>query len=460
MGDSDMKIWKQTLLILMMLASLNGSCSTAAPAKTAPSPSSTNASYVTVTPVIANTPIFQMDFSCWPIKLLQEGNDIKGSFVYAHHPELKSLSLDKANGFFAWDLSSFHSEKLNINKEMHIEDSKVSFNGDTVAIVADNNLVFMSRSSVHSFPLPEEGVLKDLGLAIKNNYIPLNGKVVIGKFGNYRETENDYKEGVGFTDTFDVFDPEINEITTHKVFLLDLYMDWHMVPSIYYSPSIKYVLYMTTPTKHSRQYALYDIEKEEVVMVIPPQNSNLGVTGGDPHWMPNADVITAQFHDENTDLSNYYFISLDGKVTAVTNLPDDVDLTSSMLWNPSQNWSPNKRYLVSADINLSEYIWDNQTETLYKPCLPNETQSMVQPQPLWSFDGNYFISTLVFPSSAPPTVTSSEAIVQQQIVKKYILDLANRVIYKLPEDVNNGEFTSLYKGGKNDFLGWVNWETP
>lgn len=217
---------------------------------------------------------------------------------------------------------------------------------------------------------------------------------------------------------------------------------------------------MTTPTKHSRQYALYDIEKEEVVMVIPPQNSNLGVTGGDPHWMPNADVITAQFHDENTDLSNYYFISLDGKVTAVTNLPDDVDLTSSMLWNPSQNWSPNKRYLVSADINLSEYIWDNQTETLYKPCLPNETQSMVQPQPLWSFDGNYFISTLVFPSSAPPTVTSSEAIVQQQIVKKYILDLANRVIYKLPEDVNNGEFTSLYKGGKNDFLGWVNWETP
>jgi len=81
--------------------------------------------------------------------------------------------------------------------------------------------------------------------------------------------------------------------------------------------------------------------------------------------------------------------------------------------------------------------------------LPNEEDTISQNMPIWSFDSAYFMVTLTFLSSKG-----------ENVYKKYILDLANKTIFEMPENVNQGEFSTLYKGRRNDFLGWVNWEIP
>jgi len=435
-----MKIWKQLLIFLTILAGLCSSCSNGQPQSIAPT--------ATVFPVAStaantpNAPITREDFTCWPVKPLEEGNHIKGSFAYAHYDS--SANKHSAVSYFIWDVSSFRSEKLNINKKMNITDRQLSSDGNKIILLTKDELVFMSYDNVESFSLPEKTINKNLTI---KGYPSSDGRLLISEFGNYyNEGDIDYKEGIGFTDTYYIFDPQSKSISTNTIFLPDLYMDWEMWPVIYYSPDMSYVLYRSTPTNHREQFTLYDIEKAKIVWTTPPENSNWDIYGLGPHWMPNSEIITAEFIDQNTHLSNYYYISLNGKISSVNDL-EYFSGSGISLYAPPLDWSLNGRYLVSS--NYSTFIWDNQTKISYKPCLPNETDSIVQNMPIWSFDGSYFIVALTFLSSKG-----------ENIYKKYILDLANKTIYEMPESVNQGEFSTLYKDGRNDFLGWVNWEIP
>lgn len=457
-----MQFRKQILLIIILVIS-NSSCNTVTPTvQTTPVRPLTNALPPTIlpstlTPVAPTMSISQTDFSCWTIKPLQAGNEIKGSFIYIHkNPFVKNLGHQSA-GLFLWNVNSFHTEKLNTNWKVNNGSASVSFDGNTLAMHTDNELAFITPTNVETFSFQE-----------KTSVMPMH---ILGfpfeygkKYILEDSSEIGYKEGIGFTDTYYVFDPKANKISTQKMFLPNFHMGyWNraLVRNVYYSSSMKYVLYMSTPTTDNHtQFTLYDIEKETVVMVIPPQNSNLYLLGEQAHWLPKADVITAEFHDTTTNKDNYYFVSLDGEITPVTNFPETIDITSVFLSDPSVNWSPNQRYLVSYDIHLAVYIWDNQDKVLYKPCLPIETPSINQPNLDWSFDGNYFVTTFEFTSSEQPTPDSFGNIAIPNITKKYIFDLANKIIYQLPESVNKEEFTNLYDDGKNDFLGWVNWATP
>jgi len=456
-----MRIWKQNLLIIMMLIGLVSSCNPAIPARTSPIPAVTSATPTTVPeatfiptifpqPTIASSatdmPLSQIELSCWPIKPLKTGNDIKGSFFYMH-------SFDKSTFISIWDLSSFHDESHDVNSGVEIESSLISFNGSTVVALTNKNLILISREGIHSFPLPEE-LINDSQYIIEDQYPSPDGHILIRKAWRYPDFNDVYKQGVGLTYIFYIFDPVTGKITQHKLFLPDLYINAGRMPRIYFSPNMKYVLYSATPTKDIRdRFIVYDIEVEKIVLDIPPQYSSLHVTNGEPHWLPDDNRITAEFYDENTHSRDYYIVSLDGKISRVTKLPNFISITSSLLSNPTLNWSPNQHFLVSADTHLTLYIYDNQAKILYEPCLPNEKRSIAQPDPIWSFDGNSFVTTLVFLSDATPSVNSSGQIVQPRIIKKYILDLVNKVIYEIPENVNGNDESY-------EFLGWVNWEIP
>lgn len=454
-----MKTWKQSLIVIMILAGLNGSCSVATPEGTATmrppasTPSATLQS-ATLTHAVTSAPFSKTDFSCWPLMPIQKGNDIKGSFIYAYYPDRKSLyGRAEANGFFVWDIDSFHVEKLNVNKGMYIGDRDISPNGDTLMMLTDAAIVFITHKDIQFFPLHEEDLMNS---SMIRAWYTSDGRVSIGSSDYY------YQEGVGLTYKTYIFNPQTSDISKIELFLPNVYKEWNRGLNIQFSPNMRYVLYMSTPTQGDHvQYTVYDTKKKEMVMTIPPQNSNLSIAGSDLWWLPNADVITGEFydHNRNADTYNYYSISLNGEITQITNLPDRASVTSRYLFT-SKVWSPNQRFLVANDFHLSMYIWDNQTETLYYPCLPNDARSVLQANPVWSFDGNYFITTLSFPSNESPIVTPLGEIVERKIVKKYILDLVNRVIYEMPENINNNEFLDLYKDGRSNFLGWVNWESP
>jgi hypothetical protein len=200
---------------------------------------------------------------------------------------------------------------------------------------------------------------------------------------------------------------------------------------------------------------------------MPPKDSNLLLVGGDPHWIPKTNVISAEFRDRNTDKSNYYLISIDGKILPLNDL-DIAPGTSigAAKSGSTSDWSPNGHYLVSSF--HTTYVWDSKTKTWYKPCLPNEKEidpSLVY-QPIWSPDNSLFVAELWFPML--PTSTPLGGRFGPN--KMYILDVVNKVIYEMPErikplyDIAEGtvqeEFPTLYKDGINSFFGWVNWEIP
>jgi hypothetical protein len=389
-------------------------------------------------------PFSQIDTFCWPLKRLQAGNNIREKFVYFD-------SLDKANNFYVWDVNTFHNEKLEANIGSDIWSIGISFDNTKIVVLSNSDLVFISKKGLQFFPLPQEAIVKDSMFVIKNEYPRSDGKILITSSGNFSEKNSEYKEGVGLTYSFYVFDPNKSGIYKKELFLPDLYLDWDMVPRIYFSPNMKYVLYMATPTKDMvDRFIVYDIEREKIVMTIPAQNSNLSVTNGLPHWLPDENVITAEFYNKDTESRNYYFVSLEGKESPITGIPNEINTSSSLLGNLFLDWSPNMHYLASADIYNSIYIWDNQAKVLHRPCLPNERLSIELPKPIWSIDGNYIVVTQKFLTNSTPIIEAkSGRIIEERIVKRFILDLANKIIYEIPEN-------NVY--GKFEFVGWINWE--
>ena len=153
-----MKTWNHILLTLTVLAGLCSSCSNNQPQSITPTatifPVSSTATHAPM------TPITREDFTCWPVKLLQEGNDFKGSFVYAHYDS--PANKNRTSDYFVWNIGSFRSEKLEIDKRMDIVNSRVSFNGSKITLLTKDELVFMSYDNIEAFSLPEKAINKNL----------------------------------------------------------------------------------------------------------------------------------------------------------------------------------------------------------------------------------------------------------------------------------------------------------
>jgi hypothetical protein len=454
-----MKTWIRILLIIIMVAGLNGSaCSTTTPKVTATSLPSLMVPTTTSSPVaqssFTSTAEFRFNPSCWLMKPLQEGNDIKGSFIYAYR------ATPEDNRVFAWDVSSLHEITLKVDPRLNIfEESYVSSDGSYIAKKSGKNLTLISRNDVQSFLLPNENVLID-------STHTLGGRILLV---DLKSRDDNYREGVGLTDIYYILDPASSEITKHSVFLPNLEQELHHVWVIQYSPDMKYVLYksMSKQQEAGVQFTLYDLEKNEVVWVGPSREFNLkNMAWTVPAWRPDSSALTNIYFSENE--SNYYSISLDGKVSQLTSFDGAWLYTtqSNLSWSGYRefpNWSPDGRYLVLSGtlkgekdhgMGSSLYIWDNQEKVVYKPCLLEEDKRFLDPYfPHWSFDSSHFIVTLTFASemSAPQPGKTP---------KSYILDLARKTIYELPNDNHMGEFISWEKKDFNEFLGWVNWEIP
>jgi hypothetical protein len=473
-----MKTWKFISLILVIIATVNNSCSTVTLEKSTSAPSSSPSATippvtVTVTLAPTKTPVSQIDSSCWPIKPLQEGNNIKGSFVFIHYAPFVEGVGRKIDSFFAWDLSSFKSEELNLDIaaiEKSIGEHRLastvvgSTSGDKSIMVTENDIIFISRKSAEFISLTKAESTDTNHLP---SHLPAEGWFLINTFGDYKYGDS------GIEDTYYILDSNTKEISKHKLFLpnFEKWNQWQGL-GIYFSPNMKYVLYRSTHIIRDKiygedQFTLYDIENNKVVWVIPPKDSDLVLVGGDPHWIPNTNLLTAEFGDRNTDKSNYYLITINGKISPL----NDLDRTPGKSIGAAQSgstsdWSPNGRYLVSSF--PPTHLWDSQAQTWYKPCLPSEDKSETGLiyQPIWSPDNSFFVAKLWFPFLPTPTPPGGRSGPN----KMFVLDVVNKVIYEMPESIKpyydmaesaiQEEFPTLYKNGSNAFLGWMNWEIP
>lgn len=453
------KTWKPILRVLLLftIVILNYGCNQ--PAKVEILTSTPTATFQAETHVIATAtklPVAKTDFSCWPITSLRKGNDFRGSFVYAHYDLAPQGSMPNVIDIFTWNLSSFSTQKLNldINAKKLLETGFFTSNElvkiDELAVITENHFILLSPQQSKIFPLPQNANINNALFRFRSLQ---DGRLLIDDIGNY-----EYKEGVGLTNLYYIFNPLTNTIAAYKIFLPNMYIGYRTGIGIYYSPDMKYVLYRSGPKKidsnsREEQFTLFDIENNKVVWVTPPQNSNLKLVGGDPFWQTGTNMITAEYEDRNTGASKYYLVSLDGKISPLNDLENDPGSSAGMVFNSIVNgWSPDGRYLLS--FGGAPRIWDNQTHTWYQPCLPDEDklESPFAYKPLWFSDSSYL---LVRMSLAMPTELSPF----NHISKSYIIDVHNKAIYSLPENINS-DFLDLNKGGENIFLSWMNWEIP
>lgn len=445
-----MKIRLECIFTFIFFIGLNSSCSIVMPAfslitSTNRNPSTT-VSQELPTPASPNIPTPDVDLFCWPLKPLEKGNINNKSLIYQYHSENETT-------FFTYNLNSLDFKKFEMTDDIDDGLLSMSFGGDKILSLTNNNLVFISQKDIQYIQLPNE--MKGLfdRLFFENEYPRVDGKVILSKSDNSLDLNKNYKKGLGLTYTYYLFDPVTNSIFSNKIFLPDYYLGERGV-QVLFSPDMKYVLYRAINTKEIiDRFVVYDIEKEEIILNIPPINSNLGVTVSEPHWLPDENKISAVLYNKITGSRNYYLISIDGEISTVYEMPLQLDISSYYLKNPLLDWSWNKRYLVSGRYDNLIYIWDNQVGTLYRPCLPNETDSIERIEQVWSPDSNYLIVTLRFLPLGTQYVVepSSGRVYDERIYKKYILDLVNKIIYEVPLDIYDNDYRHYY------FMGWANW---
>ncbi len=445
---------------MMTLAGLNGSCSAATPESTAserPPTSVPSAISTSTHPSTTNTVEFRFNSSCWPVIPLQEGNDIKGSLVCANFAPHST----ETNHIFLWDVSSFHGKAITTKSkiESSFGDTRISSDGKFIAKIFRNTLMLLSFKEERSFPLQNEYVASE-------NYLP-DGHILLIDYQNRNLHDHRYERTGGFTDIYYLLDPATGEVTKHSIFLPHTGSNAHGNVVVKYSPNMKYVLYRSESDEADIKFTLYDLDKDKVVWVGPSRDTNLkNYSDTIPAWLPDSSALITQYFNGTSD--NYYSISLDGKVSPITNF-ENISLLPTFSWTSSwsyhatfPNQSPNGRYLVSSGLqsygNPAIYIWDNKEKEGYLPCLPDEGRSASAPYfTNWSYgtDGSYFLMYLSF---ATPTPINPDDSFPMQFFKGYILDLDHRIIYEMPEESNINKLTNT--GGNNEFLGWVNWEIP
>jgi hypothetical protein len=454
-----MKTSLRNLVIFTTLVILNGSCNALMSKEVTPSVIPPTIAVPTIVPPSA-TSTFEPHFDafCWPVKLLQEGNDIKGGFIYANFVS----HTNEPNHMFLWDVSSFRANILKNAFQLSPVNSPtyISPDGKFIAALSNQNLVLFSSDGERSFPLPNEYIEID-------SFLP-DGRILLV---DRQHIDENYQEGPGFTDVYYLLDTTTGKVTKNSVFLSGLALNSHNELVIRYSPNMKYILYRSASEETDIKFTLYDLEKNEVVWVGPSLDTRLHINGYTvPVWKPDSSALITLYSSDNE--SNYYAISLDGKVSPITSFGNfwlDPTFSPNSSWSYNRafpNQSPNGRYLVSSGgyygSRSSMYIWDNKEEKDYKPCLPNEERkasTSLFTYWLYGADDSYFVISLGFAKPTPIT-PNPDGTLTDQFFQSYILDLDHRIIYELPEKNNMGEFPTIYQGGYNKLLGWVNWEIP
>lgn len=444
-----MKTGISPLFIFLILAGLNGSCRGVPPEGIAPTPSvsapSATVPPATPTPATATkTPVARIDSTCWPIKPLQKSERINGSLVFG----------DDVQHAFAWDIKSFRVQPIEASPSLSI-----SPNGESIAELpwSKSTLTLISPENITSFPLPES---EYAGI----QYLP-DGRILIGTGENILDS---YKEGVGITDKFYIFNSASGEITAHSIFLPDFWLPLPQVVAIQYSQDLNYVVYRTSPGGDSQpRFILLDVNNNDVIWAGPKVDTNMaGNRAGMPVWLPDSSGLIYSWTNE-TDGENLYFISLTGEVTKLTFFKNAEISGVNSVQLPLPSWSPDGRYLVFgvklADQDIHKrwfhlYIWDNREKRAYKPCLPNEDNILDIYRVTWSFDSAHLAMQLPYGTGDITSLEGAQSLGDHSTI--VILDLNNRTIFELPDENSRGEYTTLYGDKVVGLLGWVNWEIP
>jgi WD40 repeat protein len=434
------KCYLHLFATLIILGLINTGCAAAvrtAPVQTRSAPPEIPTMTATVTPsaAVTSTAGPNFDSMCWPVKPLEKGDMMKGGILYANFSREAGKSY--SNDIFQWNLNSFQSIPVKITPyQLKFEDQEFqSPDGKLVALISENKLLIISQNSVRFFPLPLEN------LKIRT-YLP-NGQLLLDLSNHLSDY---YQKGKGFTDIYYLFNPQTGETIKHSVFLPN-FAPGKNLWTMQYSPDMKYVLYRSSSDEYNVQFTLYDLGKNEVLWVGPARRSDLeNLTV--PAWQPDSSALTTICADK-TGYRSYYSISLDGKVSSLSNFGGAklFGPTISQIWwkfdlAEFPDWSPNGRYLASTGYSKEEpqyglpslYIWDAQGKMLYKPCLPNEENRIYSQYSInWSFDGVHALTSLIFMQSPTPVEVSPGVYSPDYVSKSYILDLANKAIYEIPD---------------------------
>lgn len=446
---------KKLLAILIILGFIS-SCSNPASNVSVSTPAATNTQIATITPRVefTATPTTHIyhDQDCWQIKPLQDKRSPSGSLVY------HNIS-NKKDYVYYWNIASSESFPIEIDTNLDIlVDRIVSPDGKSIARLSEDGLAILSTGKIEYFPVPE-------GVFI-SGYLP-NGKILLIK--HRWDDKQQYSKGNDFTDTFYTLDPLTGKIEEHSVSLPMLQTTSHGYFAINYSPDLHYVIYKSNHNQSNNfntELTLFDIEKKKIVWVGPPNVPNM--VGSDsmiPGWSSDSNSLTYIYQSQDGNYSNYYSISLEGKVTPLTDFTDITVNSWGHGWVTYSEWSPDGRYLIFfSDKNPANtdkpwiyelYILDNKNKTIYKTCIPYEGMGNNSQFPDWYFDGSQFIINFTAydysgESEMPKVISSTDL----------IFDIPNKTIYELPHVDKIDNFISSFGFPPAEFLGWVAWEKP
>lgn len=469
-----MKNWINTLVVIVVICGLGSSCNNvsghteATPTITVENSQMATLPPATLTPVNVNIARSNFDLSSWKIKPLQAGNDIKGSFIYISLDSF-FVSGSTTDSLLLLDASSMQTQKIDLNYRVHAYDG-ILFSSDHAKLAdrSDNRIFVIDQNGVQTYSLPNDNFLIDAYLK--------DGRI---RLEHLWDNENGYEEGKGLALTYYIFDPTTGATQKNTAFL----PNYRKGTALRYSLGMKYVLYRSSAYDKEAELTLFDLEKDKVVWVGPPKDENLvyltdshpnwlpnrnilNLQSLGPAWMPNADVLTALFLDKSTGQIKYYSISTEGDISPIADF-DMSDIVNGV-WSEAQassvvnipTWTPNGRYLITMgkekDRGNSMYIWDSQENIVYKPCLPNETETIIPPEIIQYSDGSSFIVKLTFNSFIVP----EERAYMGRAFKSYFLDPSKKIVYEIPS-FNQAEGSA----NENDdvlkiLFGWVNWEIP
>jgi len=412
---------------------------------------------------VASSPTADVQIShnqdCWQIKSLQDKKSPSGSLVYS------SRTSSEKDSVYYWNISTSQSFPIEIDANLDIlVDRIVSPDGKSIARESDKGLAILSAGKVKYSPLPDGAYL--------SRYLPI-GEILLIKYRseNWDSKQRDKYRIIGgdFTDVFYVLNPSTGNFTEHSVTLPMLQTTSHDYFAINYSPDLHYVIYKSNHKQSNNfdtELTLFDIEKNEIVWVGPPDVPNMiGSNSMIPGWNSVTNSLTYVYGDQEGTYSNYYSITLDGKATPLTDFKDVVVNSWGHGWVTYSEWSPDGRYLIFfGDKKSSEadepglrelYILDNKNKTVFRTCMPQKEMGYNSQFPDWYFDDSQFIINFTSygqsGESEMPIVNSSTDL---------IFDIPSKTIYELPYVHKIDNFISSFGFPPAEFLGWVAWEKP
>ena len=191
---------------------------------------------------------------------MENGNNIKGSFVYVHYA---SPTRTEVIGLFTWDVSSFHTTAIEAGQTSKENEQSyaVSPDGKIIADLFNKQLALISRDRIQSSGLPTDNLAIETFLA--------DGRIRLASADLHWERKANYKEDTGLTDTYYIFDPTTGQTTKNTVFLPNFETGKRESFTVQYSPDMKYILYRS---KHDvdksgyyvDKFTLFDLEKNEM----------------------------------------------------------------------------------------------------------------------------------------------------------------------------------------------------